>query len=245
MDAKPSTAAETLEALLQGRSSKRRATPLARSFLQVPRPGGGPGPLAHFVRGRRKRALDLYLLIHSVASNPPFDVAFPAAVWARALGMSPSASSAAQVSTTLSWLESRRLIATERQGRARRILLLADDGSGRPYVHPAQEDEHHRVGYLKLPYVYWLDRWNESLDLPATAVLLIALSLPETFLLPQHHGAKWYGVSRDTVRRGLATLQAMGLLSHEVKRKKAPLAPSGVTQDRLYRLTGPFSKRVS
>jgi DNA-binding transcriptional MocR family regulator len=81
------------------------------------------------------------------------------------------------------------------------------------------------------------------LPLPATAVLLIALSLPNEFLLPQRHGAQWYGLSRDTVRRGLATLEAMGLLTYRVRKKKAPLAPAGVTNERFYKLIGPLEKQ--
>lgn len=216
--------------------------PVARSFLQQPRPGGGAGPLSMFVRTRRKRALDLYLLIHALASAPPYDIALPAAVWARAMGMRASRGSAVQISTTLSWLESQRLIETSRDGRARRVVLLADDGSGQPYAHPGVGRAEERVGYLKLPFDYWFDDWHTSLELSATAVFLIALSLPQDFLLPQHHGARWYGVSRDTIRRGLATLQAMGLLTYRVTQKKAPLAPSGVTYDRVYRLIGPFAK---
>lgn len=231
---------DTLEALLQGRSSRRAFVPVARSFLQYPRAGGGPGPLSAFVRSRRKRALDLYLLIHAVASAPPFDVNFPAQVWARALAMPASRGSSVQISTTLSWLEAQGLIETSRVGAGRRIVLLADDGTGRPYTHPGLEPQETRVGYLKLPVSYWLDQWHLSLDLPATAVLLIALSLPKRFLLPQNHGADWYGVSRDTIRRGLKTLQARGLISFRVVTKSAPLAPAGVTRDRLYTLTGPF-----
>jgi hypothetical protein len=235
------TQAQTLEALLRGRRVRRTFVPISRSFLQEPRPGGGPGPLAEFVRARRKRALDLYLLIHAIASAPPYDVALSAGVWARALGMPSSRASATQVSTTLTWLEAQQLIESSRVGRARRVVLLADDGSGRPYVHPARERAERRVGYFKVPFHYWLGRWHVSLDLPATAVLLIALSLPAQFILPQHHGAKWYGVSRDTIRRGLRTLQDMGLITYTVKRKTAPLAPSGITRDRIYRLTEPFA----
>lgn len=236
----PPGSQETLEALLRRRNSRRTFVPIARSFLQYPRPGGGAGPLAAFVRSRRKRALDLYLLIHAVASSPPFDVKFPAQVWARALGMPASSGSSVQISTTLSWLEAQRLIETVRDGSSRRIVLLADDGTGRPYEHPGLAPHGSRVGYLKLPASYWLDRWHASLDLPATAVLLIALSLPKKFVLPQSHGADWYGVSRDTLRRGLRTLQEMGLISFSTVTKKAPLAPSGITRDRLYTLTGPF-----
>jgi hypothetical protein len=157
--------------------------------------------------------------------------------------MPASASSAVQVSKTLSWLESQNLLYSVRDKGSRRLFLLSDDGTGDPYVHPARVPAAERVGYLKLPFAFWLDRWNTSLDLPATTVLLIALSLPNRFLLPQHHGARWYGVSRDTIRRGLRTLQAMGLLSYRPVTKKAPLAPSGVTRDRLYTLTGPFADK--
>jgi DNA-binding PadR family transcriptional regulator len=150
--------------------------------------------------------------------------------------MPSTPSSAVQISTTLSWLEAQSLIETSRVGGARRIVLLSDDGSGNPYIHPGRE----RVGYLKLPFDYWLDRWHSSLTLPATAVLLIGLSLPREFRLPQKHGAHWYGVSRDTIQRGISTLQAMGLVSYRVVKKKAPLAPSGIAKDRIYTLTGPF-----
>jgi hypothetical protein len=242
-DADRATSPEALRALLLGRGSRRSFVPVARSFLQQPRRGGGAGPLAAFVGTRRKRALDLYLLIHAIASTPPFDVTLPAGAWARALGMPPSAASAVQISKNLTWLESQRLIETSRVGGARRIVLLSDDGSGDAYTHPGFPRDGRAVGYLKLPFAYWLERWHTSLPLPATAVLLIALSLPDQFLLPQRHGGQWYGVSRDTIRRGLTTLEAMGLLSHRVKKKKAPLAPSGVTNERIYRLTGPMAKR--
>jgi hypothetical protein len=234
------SSSETLQVLLRGRGSRRNFVPISRAFLQEPRPGGGPGPLSRFVGARRKRALDLYLLVHAVASSPPFDVSIPARVWARALEMPDSAGSAGQISTNLSWLESEGLIESSRAGNARRVVLLADDGSGRAYRHPALEPSEKRVGYLKLPFDFWLDRWHVSLDLPETAVLLIALSLPAEFRLPQHHGAKWYGVSRDTVRRGLMGLQQLSLIRYRTVAKAAPLAPSGVTRDRVYSLTGPL-----
>ena len=237
------TSADTLRELLLARGSRRTFVPVSRAFLQQPRQGGGAGPLSRFVGTHRKRALDLYLLMHAVASAPPYDVTLPAQVWARALEMPPGAGSAVQISTTISWLESERLIVTSRLGNARRVVLLADDGSGEPYRHPGIEPAETRVGYFKLSFDYWLDRWHRSLDLPATVVLLIALSLPNEFLLPQRHGAKWYGVSRDTVRRGLASLQRMGLLTYRTVTKPAPLAPTGITNDRLYSLTGPLRVR--
>lgn len=231
---------EVLRRLLRGRGSKRNFVPVSRAFLQVPRPGGGAGPLAAFVSSRRKRALDLYLLIHAVASSPPYDVTLPARIWAQALGMPVNASSTVTISTTLTWLEEMKLIQTSRVANARRIVLLADDGSGVPYQHPALAAMPERAGYFKLSFEYWLERWHTSLDLPATAVLLIALSLPERFVLPQRHGAKWYGISRDTLQRGLKSLRDFGLLTYVPASKAAPAAPMGMTVDRIYSLTGPL-----
>lgn len=231
---------ELLRRLLQGRGSRRNFVPISRAFLQVPRPRGGAGPLSTFVSSRRKRALDLYLLIHAIASSPPYEVTMPARIWAQALGMSQTNSSAVHISTTLSWLEERRLIDTSRVGNRRRIVLLSDDGSGLPYRHPALVSPQERVGYFKLSFDYWLERWHTSLDLAATAVVLIALSLPDKFVLPQRHAAEWYGISRDTVQRGLKSLQDLGLLTYTLTSKVAPTSPTGVTVDRIYSLTGPL-----
>lgn len=231
---------EVLRKLLQGRGSRRNFVPISRAFLQVPRPGGGAGPLSAFVSSRRKRALDLYLLIHAIASTPPYDVTLPARVWAQALGMPVNDSSAVHISTTLSWLETQKLVDSSRVGNARRVVLLSDDGSGSSYRHPALQPPLERVGYFKLSFDYWLERWHTSLDLAATAVLLIALSLPDEFVLPQRHAAGWYGISRDTVQRGLKSLRDLGLLTYTPSSKAAPTAPTGVTVDRVYSLTGPL-----
>jgi len=231
---------DVLRRLLEGRGSRRNFVPVSRAFLQVPRPRGGAGPLSAFVTSRRKRALDLYLLIHAIASSPPYGVTLPARVWAQALGMPANNSSAVHISTTLSWLEDLELIETSRVGNARRILLLSDDGSGQRYRHPALIPPDERVGYFKLSFDYWLERWHTSLDLAATAVLLIALSLPDKFMLPQRHAAEWYGISRDTVQRGLKSLRDLGLLTYVSSSKVAPAAPGGMTVDRIYSLTGPL-----
>jgi hypothetical protein len=78
------------------------------------------------------------------------------------------------------------------------------------------------------------------MGLPAKAVLLIALSLQDDFLLPTKQGAKWYGLSIDTVRKGLRTLRLLGVLEMREERKRAPLAPLGFTFERRYTLKEPF-----
>lgn len=226
-----------------GRGGRRTFVPISRSFLQQTESGGGAAVLSQFVKARRGRALDLYLLVHAVASKPPYDVVLPAIVWARALGMPETESSTVQISTTLSWLEEQRLIRTQRVANRRRIELLSDDGSGFEYRHPglARSD---RVGYFKLPYGYWLDGWSDRMGLPGKAVLLIAVSLQDQFILPHKHAAGWYGLSRDTVRRGLKELVDLELLSVRRWRKRAPLAPNGFTMEHRYTLKGPFASEA-
>ncbi len=231
------TQAETVTALLE--RSGRDALPLRRSFVQVRQRGGGAGPLAAFVRERRGVALDLYLLGRAVASQEPFDVALPADVWVRALGLGASSSAASTISKSWTWLASENLIATGRRGRLREVRFLREDGSGRPYRHPGR-DEEQRGDYFKLPYAYWEGNFPGRLGLPAKALLLIALSLGDDFWLPRERGARWYGLSRDTVSRGLATLLRLGLLDVRTHYKKAPLSALGVTEERRYTLRPPF-----
>lgn len=230
---------ETVDALLQ--RSGRDHVPVRRSFVQQPVRGGGPGPLAEFVRYRRGRALDLYLLAHAVASAPPYDVAFPAAVWGRALGLAESASTEGLVSKSWSWLEERHLIRSQREGRLRKITLLQEDGSGRAYRHPGEQGTERRGHYFKLPYAYWRGNFHNRISLPAKAVLLIGLSLRDDFLLPTERGQAWYGLSRDSVRRGLRDLRLLGLLDMREARKSAPLSAQGWTLERRYSLRQPFA----
>jgi hypothetical protein len=227
------SAEETIEALLE--RSHRDHVPIRRSFVQAPSRGGGPGPIASFVHERRGRTLDLYLLAHAVASASPYDVRFPAAVWARALSVAHYDSASSMVSKQWSWLEEMDLISSKRVGRLREVTLLREDCSGKPYVHPGREGN-----YFKLPYDYWRGNFHNRMGLPAKAVLLIALSLQDDFLLPTKQGAKWYGLSRDTVRKGLRTLRLLGVLDMREMRKKAPLAPLGFTLERRYTLKEPF-----
>jgi DNA-binding transcriptional ArsR family regulator len=175
------------------------------------------------------------VLGRAVASHEPFDVALSSRVWARALGLGEPSSSAATISQSWTWLEEQRLVTSARRGRLREIRFMREDGSGQPYRHPGREGD-----YFKLPYSYWEGRYPGRLNMPAKALLLIALSLNPDFWLPHEHGARWYGLSRDTVSRGLSTLLRLGLLEVRYERKKAPLSPKGFTEERRYALRPPF-----
>jgi hypothetical protein len=163
----------------------------------------------------------------------------PARTWAAALGLPDTPSSRVSLSDSWSWLERHRLLRTRRDGRLRRIWLLDDTGSGAVYAHGG--DAIRKADYFKLPHAFWLEGWNERLDLPATSVLLIALSLRQTFSLPYTRGGEWYGISRDTIRRGIEQLRAYDLLTMRVAWRATLRSPTGATEERRYTLVGPFA----
>src|SRR5205814_1890727 len=136
--------------------------------------------------------------------------------------------------------EDQRLIKTQRVGRLREITLLREDGSREPYRHPGEEGATDRGHYFKIPYAYWEGNFHNRLRLPAKAVLLIALSLQDDFLLPTERGREWYGLSTDTLRKGLRDARLYGLLSMTTEIKPAPLSATGYTTERRYRLEAPF-----
>ena len=118
------------------------------------------------------------------------------------------------------------------------MTLLREDGSGEPYEHP------HRAGddrWLQLPYAYWLEDHFLALSLPAKAMLLVALSLPDGFYLPSEKADDWYGISPDSAERGLRELRKTDLLASDREWVKNQRSDTGWTEHWTYTLTGPFS----
>lgn len=118
----------------------------------------------------------------------------------------------------------RKLIARERSGRARKITitLLRPDGTGDAYTRPGRDNSDR---FLKLSNAYWTQGWYRKLDLPGTAMLLVALHEKPGFELVTERVPDWYGWSADTAERGLERLQDLGLITVAKRTKKAPLAP--------------------
>ncbi len=166
-------------------------------------------------------------------------MARPARVWARALSFGDGPSAIGSVSKNWSWLESHSLVERHRYGRLSKPYLLREDGSGKTYVHPSKAGER----YFKVTHEFWLDDWHRRLGLAAKAVLLIALSLSDDFILPVEHASKWYGLSPDTLNRGLLSLRKSGVLRVRRERRVAPLAPEGYTWEHRYTLDSPFGPR--
>ncbi len=60
--------------------------------------------------------------------------------------------------------------------------------------------------FFNLSHRFWTEDWHRQLDLPATAMLLVALCEPPGFELVTERVPDWYGWSGDTAERGLKTL---------------------------------------
>jgi hypothetical protein len=233
---------EAIAALLA--RAGRDGVPIRRSFTQLRTRGGGAGPLAAFLSGRRRRALDLYLLAHAICSAPPWDVTLASIVWGRLLGLS-GGGLASVITRQWNWLEERQLIETSRRDRMRSITLLREDGSGRSYTHPGQSnaDQAAEGDYFTLPHAYWRMGLQDQIDLPTKIVLIIALSRPDGFILPLEQAPKWYGISQDSARAGLRQLQVRGLLDVKYVHSRAPLSATMVRTERHYTLRPPFGPR--
>jgi hypothetical protein len=228
------TADETLADLLD--RSRRTSVPVRRTFLQLP--DRTPGPLAAFVSGRRSLALDLWLLLHAGASGGEWDVRQPAMSWARMLDMPQTTASETTISRNWSWLEDQKLIRSVRDRRVRKLFLLREDGSGRPFERAGGQER----GFFKLPYAYFTDRIHRELKLAGKATLLLCLAQSPTFTLPTERAAQWYGISADTLQRGIDELRELELVKVWSRAKKAPRTRLGYTVESHYALREPFAR---
>jgi hypothetical protein len=195
--------------------------------------------LREILRHHDERALDLYLLFRALATSDPWDVARDSRVWGRAIGLATDADGgAAAISKTWARLdETYHLVRRERSGRKARVFALHEDGSGAEYTYPDKN-------YFKLPFAYWTadEAWHHALSFAAKATLLVALSLRPWFVLPAERAPRWYGVSADTVDRGLRELRNAGLLTRRFTEVENWLSPTGKTTLYQFRLEAPFAR---
>lgn len=247
-DEAAATEDETRAFLLE--RSLREAAPVPKMFVQNPDKSlpVRRAPLSVFVQNGDLRGLKAFLFLHAIISSGDGDNGWsstlPLSVWARVFDTTKTAearSASTAATKILTRLVERRLIKRDRVGRSRKVTvtLLRPDGSGAPYTRPS-------VGnndlYFNLSNAYWTDGWNHKLDLPATAMLLVALHERAGFQLVTERVPDWYGWSADTAERGLGTLANLGLIHVSKQYKKAPLSPTGLTLVNTYTLMGPFSQ---
>ena len=151
--------------------------------------------------------------------------------------MRPTPTSPARVALarSIDTLQDLRLISKLTQASDPVLQLLDERGNGRPYVHPARAHER----YLTLPHAYWYQGYDLKLNLAGKATLLISRSLrPDTFTLPLVNAPIWYGLSADTLRRGMQQLVRLHLASYVPSLVESNTSPAGKTVRRHYTLKG-------
>ncbi|MCK0441077.1 hypothetical protein MUG78_16885 [Gordonia alkaliphila] len=251
---------DTLNAMLvRSKSAARGYVPVPNIFVQKPRGEVAPDDdrgslLAQLVKRSDLRGLHTYLLANALITSGDgpdgWSTSYPLQTWARAVGVTESASGASvgsAMSKVFKRLQGHDLIRRTRHGKDRsvRITLLRPDGSGDAYSRNSRAESDR---YFKVPIALW-DRdanWLGKLSLPALAMLLVLLhEKPGWVELPAERFPQWYGWSADTTSRGLEALEAHGIVEMHGHYRAAPLAPDGRTWVNAYRLTGDFSRDSS
>jgi DNA-binding transcriptional ArsR family regulator len=232
-DEEPATPESTRQELLG--TQTRYGPPIRSVFLQEHGGGRRPGPLHRFVHGRRLFALQLYLLLHCVARKKPWDATLPAATWSRALDKT-NGGAEGTVSRSWAWLKDERLVRVERQFRKAQVFLLTEDASGAEYTRSKD--------FLYFPLAYFRNGWHARLSLSATSALLIAQHHSRSkdwFQLRTERESLWYGISPDTLQRGLDELREAGVLLVNPRRIRDNKARYGTTLVNEYLLVGDLS----
>jgi hypothetical protein len=220
-------------------SSHHAALPLRESFLQVRGTPPEPGPFSEFVRGRHHHALDVYLLVLAATAQPPHQLHVNLDFWAVLLRRPDQSlrNSRLAVYRSFDILNELNLLWPESHLGALRYQLLNEGGRGDRYLHPAKTGDR----YFTLPHAYWIRGLDRKLDLPGKAVLLLARSLRRYFTLPLANATPWYGISADTLRRGMDELVKARLVRYQKTDVPTPKAPRGSAVRRTYTLIGPMA----
>lgn len=233
--------AATIKLQLGAAKRPSQGAPVRNSFVQ----GGSqreptPGPLAKIVRSQDDTALDLFLLHRALATAFPWDVVRHGRIWGRMLGHHTDKDGGTSiVSKAWARLDTKyNLVKRERSGRLARITALDESGTRDVYDSPS-------TGYFRLPFAYWLDDSAHyfTLSLPAKAALLISLSLKPGFKLPAERGPDWYGISADTLGRGLKELDEKGILKRHFESVVDWNSPIGSRTDVTHWLQSPYRRR--
>jgi hypothetical protein len=226
---------ENLEELLS--DSHHDALPIRELFLQRRGTPPVPGPLAEIVRGRHHHALDQYLLVLAATARPPHQLHVNPDFWALLLRRPDQSLRNARLAVYRSFdtLEELGLVWGESHLGAPRFQLLNEGGTGERYIHPAKVEDR----YFTLPHAYWTRGLDRQLELPGKVVLLLARSLRRYFTLPLANAMPWYGISADTLSRGMDELVKARLVRYQKADVAARDAPRGTAVRKTYTLVGP------
>ncbi len=213
--------------------------PLREAFLQMRGSPPQPGPFSELIRGRHRHALDTYLLVVAATAAPPHELHVNPDYWSLLLRRPDQSlrNSRQAVYRSFGILQDLALLSSETHLGALRYRLLDEGGRGDRYVHPAKAGDR----YFTLPHAYWGLGLDRKLDLPGKAVLLLARSLRRYFTLPLANASSWYGISSDTLRRGMDELVRARVVRYQRANVPTPKAPRGTTVRRTYTLVGPMA----
>jgi hypothetical protein len=219
-------------------------TVVRQHFVQFDSSLSRPGMLSTMVSERKHRALVLYLLLLTVWPYLRTRDPFSSAIWIRALSSSKGAQwNRSELSKAWTQLVQLGLVQRERDGRFSRIQPMREDAQ-QAYKAPSGIKKTWSEAYFTLPGEFWTDEWFARLNLAELAVLLIVAKETTTkdeMYVTEERVADWYGISPNTLRKGVQGLERKGLLKRRPERRKAPLTSLGYTIRWWYSLTGPFS----
>jgi hypothetical protein len=191
-----------------------------REFFIRSRGGDGETPLATVLRGGRGGAvrLKLFLSILFVSKWSPHETAYPSQTWAELLGLEdPQGKGARRIADAIGWLEAHDLLAVQRRAGWPMVLTPMNESMNKePYRRPWDDDDYYR----QIPVSFWTKGWIEILSGPAVAVFLVLLhqhgtpaAAPHDIWLSAKLRAASYGISEDTMGRGIAELKFHDIIS--------------------------------
>ncbi|MDX6453832.1 MAG: hypothetical protein QOH16_3881 [Gaiellaceae bacterium] len=222
------------------RGSHHEDLPIREAYLQTRGTPPFPGPFSEIVRKRHHHALDAHLLMLAAAAEPPHQLHVNPDFWAVLLRR-PSQSlrnSRLALYRSIDTLGDLGLLTQESKLGAPRLQLLGENGSGERYLHPTKTGDR----YFTLPHEYWTLGLDRKLELPGKAVLLLARSLKRYFTLPLANAMNWYGISSDTLRRGMDELVQARIVRYQKANVPTLKAPRGTTVRRTYTLVGALAQ---
>lgn len=219
---------------------------IARDDATAPLP-----PLARMLRGGQggQVRLKLFLSYLWMQTNGQAGVslAYPAQVWAELLGLKqPATAGARRINEAQAWLERNRFVTVEANpGRANRVTILNETGTGDPYQPPGfaanrlkgtpAAAEHF---YLQIPATFWTNGYMAELTGAGLAFYLILLDqygpgkheppLQPVWFSPSVLRSR-YGLSDDTRAKGMHDLNNLGLIT--ISRR--PVTPDAFDLERL------------
>lgn len=222
----------------------RTSVPIRSSFIQKPASAGKERGNMLASLSRNQLAFDAYLLTHALASaSAPYDTKWPIENWVQVTRYD-------QASPVLdkqrqAWgrgartLERHRLVKRHHRRHYVHLELLDESGSGAEYTRPRGEP--HQGTWFNLPYLYWLDRYDENLSFSAKRMLLVVLDQKDVFRLPVERASLWYGVSKDAAADGLNELFDVGIIERESGWVPSARSKSTWRQVVDYTAVGPWS----